>query len=189
MLLRTCALELLCPHVLGRYLLLVSSFALWFCLLHLDFPLFSVSAVPSVAKIENLLDKQLSPLYNTYPTSKLRAYELDVKPDQWTGGWTHERPHKRIHASTHLRITEPNGRSILPNLFYYCRGISTNRPIFVQNKPNFSEVKMSVSSVSAKDYEHETDSTLGENKPNSKPNKPNLAEAKNERNLSINKGL
>jgi hypothetical protein len=52
---------------------------------------------------------------------------------------------------------------------YICRGISTNRPIFLQNKPNFPEVKMSLSSVSAKDYEDKSNPTLGENKPNSNP--------------------
>ena len=48
---------------------------------------------------------------------------------------------------------------------------------------------MSVSSILAKDYENKTDTTLGENKPNSNPNKPNLREAQNERNLNSDKGL
>jgi hypothetical protein len=39
----------------------------------------------------------------------------------------------------------------------------------MQNKPNFPEVKMSVRSVLAKDYEEICNSRLGENKPNSNP--------------------
>jgi hypothetical protein len=59
----------------------------------------------------------------------------------------------------------------------------------MQNKPNFPEAKMSVSSVLAKNYENKSNPTLGENKPNSNPNKPNCWKAQNERKLSINKAL
>ena len=59
----------------------------------------------------------------------------------------------------------------------------------MQNKPNLPEVKMSVSSVLTKDYENKVDTTLGENKPNSNPNKPNLRKAQNERKLNCVKGL
>ena len=55
------------------------------------------------------------------------------------------------------------------NTLYNCRGISTNRPIFMQNKPNFWEPPMSVSANITKDYEKKWNTTLGENKPNSNP--------------------
>jgi hypothetical protein len=53
-----------------------------------------------------------------------------------------------------------------------CRGISTNRPLFLQNKPNFLGVQMNVSANITNDYENNSNPTLGENKPNSNPNKP-----------------
>ena len=43
----------------------------------------------------------------------------------------------------------------------------------MQNKPNFKIGKMNVKSLVTMDYENRSDWTLGENKPNSKPNKPN----------------
>ena len=59
----------------------------------------------------------------------------------------------------------------------------------MQNKPNFREAQMNVSFFITKDYENKSNSTLGENKPNSKPNKPNLQKAKNERKLNCDTGL
>jgi hypothetical protein len=48
----------------------------------------------------------------------------------------------------------------------------------MQNKPNFPEGTMSSTSLLTEDYENKSNPTLGENKPNSKPNKANCAEAK-----------
>jgi len=42
------------------------------------------------------------------------------------------------------------------NLFDNCRGSSTNRPLFMHNKANFSEAQMNASSVFTKDYENES---------------------------------
>ena len=42
-----------------------------------------------------------------------------------------------------------------------------------QNKPNFRKAKMNVTSILTKDYENERLCRYGENKPNSKPIKPN----------------
>jgi len=44
------------------------------------------------------------------------------------------------------------------------------------NKPNFQKSQMNVSIFSKMDYENISDWTLGENKPNSNPNKPNCRE-------------
>ena len=44
----------------------------------------------------------------------------------------------------------------------------------MQNEPNFPEVRMSVTSVSAKDYENKSDPTLGQNKPKTNPIKANF---------------
>jgi len=44
----------------------------------------------------------------------------------------------------------------------------------MQNKPNFQKSQMNVTSLVAMDYENIANWTLGENKPNSKPIKPNL---------------
>jgi len=44
----------------------------------------------------------------------------------------------------------------------------------MQNKPNFQDAQMNVSIILTKNYENISDWTLGENKPNSKPIKPNV---------------
>jgi hypothetical protein len=59
----------------------------------------------------------------------------------------------------------------------------------MQNKPNFPEAQMNVNSFLTNDYENKSDPTLGENKPNSNPNKPNLQNAQNERKLNCDKVL
>ena len=41
--------------------------------------------------------------------------------------------------------------------------------LFLQNKPNFQIAQMNVSSFLTKNYENTSDSTLGENKPNTNP--------------------
>jgi len=44
---------------------------------------------------------------------------------------------------------------------------------FMQNKPNFRKSQMNVNAIIIKDYENETLSRRGKNKPNSNPIKPN----------------
>ena len=46
----------------------------------------------------------------------------------------------------------------------------------MQNKPNFQNAQMNVTSCYTVEYENKSNWTLGENKPNSNPNKPNLPE-------------
>ncbi len=61
-------------------------------------------------------------------------------------------------------------------------------PIFMQNKPNFLDAQMNVSSVLTSDYENKSNWTLGQNKPNSNPNKANFLKAKMNVNSLITKG-
>ncbi len=49
---------------------------------------------------------------------------------------------------------------------YICREPSTNQLLFMQNKPNFLDALMNVTSFYALDYENKYNWTLGENKPN-----------------------
>jgi len=48
----------------------------------------------------------------------------------------------------------------------------------MQNKPNFQDTQMNVSIYLQKAYENKRDWTLGENKPNSNPIKPNCRKGK-----------
>jgi len=48
----------------------------------------------------------------------------------------------------------------------------------MQNKPNFRKSQMNVSIFSKMAYENKSNWTLGENKPNSNPNKPNFPKGK-----------
>ncbi len=48
----------------------------------------------------------------------------------------------------------------------------------MQNKPNFRKSQMNVKTYNTKDYENKRDWTIGQNKPNSNPIKPNLRKAK-----------
>jgi len=48
----------------------------------------------------------------------------------------------------------------------------------MQNKPNFQDTQMNVSLNITKDYKNKHNWTLGENKPNSNPIKPNLPKGK-----------
>ena len=68
--------------------------------------------------------------------------------------------------------------------------------LFMQNKANFRKARMKLSFYLTRDYENIANWTLGENKPNSKPIKPNtnpkqtqLTKSQNELNLLFNKGL
>ena len=59
----------------------------------------------------------------------------------------------------------------------------------MQNKPNFRNTQMNVTSFGKRDYDDLAALRLRKNKPNSKPNKPNFQKAQNERKLSFDKGL
>ena len=48
----------------------------------------------------------------------------------------------------------------------------------MQNKPNLRKAKMNVYPYNTTDYENKSNWTIGENKPNSNPNKANLPERK-----------
>ena len=61
-----------------------------------------------------------------------------------------------------------------PSHLYICREPSTNQLLFMQNKPNFQESQMNANVFITKDYENKSDWTIGQNKPNSNPIKPNL---------------
>ena len=57
---------------------------------------------------------------------------------------------------------------------YICRESSTNRPHFMQNKPNFPDDQMYVTVFYTKEYENRPNCKLDGNKANTKPNKPNF---------------
>jgi hypothetical protein len=59
----------------------------------------------------------------------------------------------------------------------------------MQNKPNFQKSQMNVSIFLQMAYEYKYNWTLGENKPNSNPNKANFRKAQNERKRLCHKGL
>ncbi len=63
---------------------------------------------------------------------------------------------------------------ILPRHLYICREPSTNQLLFMQNKPNFRKSQMNLKFCKQTDYEYKRDWTIGQNKPNSNPIKPNL---------------
>ena len=48
----------------------------------------------------------------------------------------------------------------------------------MQNKPNFQNAQMNVNISAKMSYEYKSNWTLGENKPNSNPNKPNCRKSK-----------
>jgi hypothetical protein len=68
--------------------------------------------------------------------------------------------------------------AIRASALYICRERSTNHLLFMQNKPNFRKSQMNVNIFSTMDYENLSDWTIGQNKPNSNPIKPNLPEGK-----------
>jgi len=75
----------------------------------------------------------------------------------------------------------------VPIRHYICREPSTNQLLFMQNKPNFLDAQMNVSSILTSDYENKHNWTLSENKPNSNPNKPNFQKAQMNVNSLITK--
>ena len=79
-----------------------------------------------------------------------------------------------------LRLTQPiraaHPFDEIP--LYTCREPSTNQLLFMQNKPNFRKSQMNANLYNTTDYERKRDWTLGQNKPNSNPIKPNFHKAK-----------
>ena len=75
----------------------------------------------------------------------------------------------------------------VPIRHYICREPSTNQLLFMQNKPNFKDAQMNVTSFYTVDYENISDWTLGQNKPNSNPIKPNFRKAQMNVNSLITK--
>jgi len=76
----------------------------------------------------------------------------------------------------------------VPIRHYICRGPSTNQLFLCKTNPILSAVgrlQMNVNTYNTKDYENIANWTLGENKPNSNPNKPNLRKAKMDVNLYV----
>ncbi len=57
----------------------------------------------------------------------------------------------------------------------------------MQNKANLPETQMNVSPVNTREYENKSNWTLGENKPNSNPIKPNFRKAQMNVNSLITK--
>ncbi len=55
----------------------------------------------------------------------------------------------------------------------------------MQNKPNFQKSQMNLKFCKQMDYEYKRDWTIGQNKPNSNPIKPNLQKAKMNVNLYV----
>ncbi len=63
---------------------------------------------------------------------------------------------------------------ICPPPLYICREPPTNQLLFMQNKPNFRRSQMNLKFCKQMDYEYKSDWTIGQNKPNSNPIKPNF---------------
>ncbi len=79
--------------------------------------------------------------------------------------------------------------------FYFPNCINQFESI-MQNKPNFLDAQMNVSSILTKDYENKrladaakTKPIQTQYKPNTKPIKPNSRNVQSERNFYFNKGL
>jgi len=69
---------------------------------------------------------------------------------------------------------------------YICREPSTNQPFYAK-QTQFLKSQMNVTSLLTSDYENNSNWTLGQNKPNSNPIKPNLQKAKMNVNLTLTK--
>jgi len=72
---------------------------------------------------------------------------------------------------------------------YIYRESSTNSPLFMQNKPNFLDALMNVTSFYTVDYENKSNWRLGENKANTKPKQTQFAKCPNRCKFSKNKEL
>jgi len=78
----------------------------------------------------------------------------------------------------------------VPIRHYICRESSTNQPFLCKTNPILSAVgglQINLNPYITKDYENKCNWTLGQNKPNSNPNKPNFKKAKMNVNSFITK--
>ncbi len=85
------------------------------------------------------------------------------------------------HLSSVLCSLSSVFRLLSSAALYICREPSTNQPFLCKTNPILSAVgglQMNVNPYNTTDYENKPDWTLGESKPNSNPNKPNLRKAK-----------
>ena len=124
--------------------------------------------------------------------------DLFLEPRLWaskliskleTGNWIHEK--NKLRASMTSVVTSIHNFK-QESLFRIkaCRGVAFcesgsslaplhlsrelyKSPLFMQNKPNFQKSQMNVNPYNTTDYENISDWTLGQNKPNSNPIKPN----------------
>ena len=74
--------------------------------------------------------------------------------------------------------TEPRPLIPDPRSTIYYSLFTNHYSLIMQNKPNLPDSQMNVTYFDRKDYEKKSDPTLGENKPNSNPNKPNKMQKK-----------
>ncbi len=75
-------------------------------------------------------------------------------------------------------------------VLYNCRGLSTNQPLLCKTNPILSAVgglQMNVNIYNTTEYENKSNWTIGQNKPNSNPIKPNSQKAKMNVNLTLTK--
>ncbi len=77
---------------------------------------------------------------------------------------------------THL--TQPKRAAQPSNEIQSTKDYVRNYKRFMQNKPNFRKSQMNVNIYNTRDCENKSDWTLGKNKPNSNPIKPNCRKGK-----------
>ena len=79
------------------------------------------------------------------------------------------------------RITLYAVRHTLPEIaLYNYRGTSTNQPVFLQNKPNFRNAQMNVTSVKTMTYEQITMNNPGKKQSQNKPKQTQFPKRPNE---------
>jgi len=138
--------------------------------------------------------------------------DLFLEPRLWvskliskleTGNWIHEKNKLRasmtsVVTSIHNFKQESLFRIKACRCVAFCEAGSSlaslhlsrtlyKSTLFMQNKPNFQNAQMNLSSILTTDYENKFNWTLGENKPNSNPIKPNLRKAQMNVNSLITK--
>ncbi len=71
-----------------------------------------------------------------------------------------------FHSRPSTSVEKP---LLMSRILYTCRGSSTNRLLFMQNKPNFLRGQINATLCAAKDYENKWQRRVRKNKPNSNP--------------------
>jgi hypothetical protein len=64
------------------------------------------------------------------------------------------------------------------SVFYYCRGISTNHPIFLQNEPKFQKSQMNVNNVLTMNYEKNDTWWTQKKRTQTNPNEPKQTQSR-----------